>query len=152
MLVSLWFWLPSACAVWCRGGSRYFEGLYVLYWHSRGPYMLYWHSRGPYVLYCHSLPWMFFWNSWIWSKNRVSEWFFPDWGHHPSKTPKTSGKHTNFLKRFQCISLRLEVYGGIKRSLTFVGVLASPRTKNKYLLASGPDLGFALLPWNLLDY
>ena len=31
----------------------------------------------------------------------------------------------------------------MKRSLTFVGVLGSPRNKDEYLLAAGPDLDFS---------
>ena len=52
------------------------------------------------------------------------------WLGSPSiKIPKKCGKHTNFLRRFQCIPLRLELYGWMKRSLTFVRVLGSPRNK-----------------------
>ena len=58
---------------------------------------------------------------------------------HPN-SQKAGGKHTHFLRRFQCIPLRLEVYGWIKRSLKFVRALGSPRTKK--MLAAGPDLGF----------
>ena len=50
-------------------------------------------------------------------------------GRHPSKLKQHGGKHTNCLRRFQCIPLRLELYGWMKRSLTFVRVLGSPRNK-----------------------
>ena len=59
----------------------------------------------------------------------------------PSIQIKTGGKHTNLLRRIPCIPLRLKVYGWMKRSLTFVRVLGRPRNKNKYCLATGPDLG-----------
>ena len=72
--------------------------------------------------------------------------FFPDGGRHATKTRKESSQDINFLKRLQCISLLLEVYGWIKRSLKIVGVLGNPRNINKYLLVNQGR--FALLHFN----
>ena len=93
-----------------------------------------------------------FWKSRIWSGNNASGRNCPDGGRHPTKPHKKTSKDTNFLKRFQCISLWLGVYGWIKRSLRFVGVLGSPRNKNKCFFAARPYWIFVVLPWNLFDY
>ena len=76
----------------------------------------------------------------ICSKNRDSRHFFPDEGHHPTKNHTKPGKNTNCLKRFQRKWVLLGVYGWIKRSLTFWGLLVIQETpRNKYF---GGDLGF----------
>ena len=84
------------------------------------------------------------WKSRIWSNNRVSGRFFLTGGRYPGKTQKTSSKDTNCLRRFRCISSWWGVYGWVKRSMTFVGVLANPRNKNKGFLAARPNLSFCI--------
>ena len=79
---------------------------------------------------------------WFGRKNKNSLRFLPDGGRQSTKSHENWRKGIHFLRRFQRIPLRLKVKGWIKRSLEFVRVLGSPRNKNKYLLASRPDLGF----------
>ena len=57
--------------------------------------------------------------------------FFPNGGRRLTKNHKNWRSGINFLMRFQRYVLRLQVQDWIKRSLTFVGVLGSPRNKKK---------------------
>ena len=56
---------------------------------------------------------------------------FPDEGRHPTKNPETAIEDNNLLKRFQCKWVLLGVYGWMKRSLTFCGILGNPRNTKK---------------------